>query len=282
MNSVRDAIGTLRNSIGAPVATALQTRIESTTYFLGGMDRDLAKIPSGFREQLRGLLETIQRAAVPPPPVAISPVYQVEGLEIALRDAVEGFQGPWQARLGLRYRDGIAKEHWTRIKALARRFANAWSNEYDDLRPVADLVLRLQENISKWLDNPADWTREPESDDAKTLALSAIRKAVFTALHVLVEHRLVVCRSTGVKGEDAFTLAKQLVRPRGIGDSCPIVSEREPCLRNLTISLGKFLATFSAPLDPLLPGFRFRGWQNHEGKWWWEVDSNLRYRDASG
>lgn len=190
MNSVRDAIGTLRDSIGIPVATALQNRIESTTYFLGGMDRELSKIPSGFQEQLRGLLETIQAAAIPPPPVAIAPIYEVEGLEIALRDAVEGFQAPWQARLGLRYHDGIAKEHWTRIKALARRFANAWSNEYDDLRPVADLVARLQENISKWLDSPARWTREPEGDDDKMLALSAIRKAVFAALHDLAEYRL--------------------------------------------------------------------------------------------
>jgi hypothetical protein len=74
------------------------------------------------------------------------------GLELALRDAVESFLRPWEARVGLAYRDGIRTEHWTRIKALTRRFANAWSDEYDNLRPASDLFGRLQEEISRWLD----------------------------------------------------------------------------------------------------------------------------------
>src|SRR5690606_9474404 len=110
---------------------------------------------------------------------------------IALRDAVEGFQQPWKARLGLAYHDGIGKEHWTRIKALTRRFAMAWANEYDDMRPVSDLVARLQESISRWLDNPADWTRPPDDDEEMVTTLSNIQKAVYSALHDLSEERLV-------------------------------------------------------------------------------------------
>jgi hypothetical protein len=40
-----------------------------------------------------------------------------------LRDAVEGFLRPWEARLGLAYREEIKPEHWARIRALSRRFA---------------------------------------------------------------------------------------------------------------------------------------------------------------
>src|SRR5690606_17790984 len=125
-------------------------------------DRATAKIPVGFRSQIRELIDAMQAAAKPAEQVEVGPIYTAEGLEIALRDAVEGFLEPWKGRLGLKYHDSVPKEHWTRIKALTRRFANAWNNEYDDLRPVADLVARLQENISRWLDSPAGWTREPK------------------------------------------------------------------------------------------------------------------------
>lgn len=190
LNSVRDAIGSLRQSIGAPVATSLEKRMDTHAFFLGGMDREIGDIPKGFRNQLSALLSAMQAAAQVPEPVEAKPIYSTEGLEISLRDAVEGFQAPWKARLGLQYRDGIEKEHWTRVKALARRLANAWDIEYDGLRPVADLVLLLQENISRWLDAPAGWTAAPKTDEERTAALSRIRTAVFDALIQLVETRM--------------------------------------------------------------------------------------------
>jgi len=190
MNSVRDAIGTLKQSIGVPVAAMLEKQIEDHAFFLGGLDREIGKLPLGFRDQMRDLLTVMQEAAEPTAPVEATPIYTTEGLEIALRDAVEGFQEPWKGRLGLRYHDGIAKEHWAKVKALTRRFANAWANEYDTLRPVADLVARLQENISRWLDSPAQWTRVPQDDEERSAALAGIRKSVFTALHDLAETRL--------------------------------------------------------------------------------------------
>jgi hypothetical protein len=58
------------------------------------------------------------------------------------------------------------------------------------LRPVADLVARLQENISRWLDSPARWSRVPQDDDERNAALAPIRKSVFSALHDLAETRL--------------------------------------------------------------------------------------------
>lgn len=190
VNSVRDAIGTLKQSIGAPVAAMLEHQIENNSFFLGGLDREIEKIPGGFQDQIRDLLIVMQEAAEPETPVQTLPIYSVEGLEIAFRDAVEGFQAPWKARLGLKYHNGIAKEHWTRVKALTRRFANAWSNEYDTLRPAADLVALLQENISKWLDSPTAWTKVPKDDEERNAALATIRKSVFNALHDLAEVRL--------------------------------------------------------------------------------------------
>ena len=190
MNSVRDAINTLRQPIGTIVASMLERQIKSHTFFLGGLDREMETLPVGVRRQMHDLLKVIQDATTPPSDVNKAiPIYKMEGLEIALRDAVEGFQSPWKARLGLKFHESIPKEHWSRPKALARRLANGWRNEYDTLRPVADLVARLQENISMWLDNPRDW-KENLDDEAKADALDDIRKAVYKKLHDLAEERL--------------------------------------------------------------------------------------------
>ncbi len=97
---------------------------------------------------------------------------------------------PWRARLGLTYHDAIAKEHWTRVKALSRRLANGWADEYDTLTPVADLLSRLQEEASKWLERPVGWSRQPTDDDEREAALDRIRRAVFARVFVLTNRRL--------------------------------------------------------------------------------------------
>jgi hypothetical protein len=119
-----------------------------------------------------------------------TPIYELGGLELALRDAVDSFLRPWEARLGLAYRDGIRAEHHTRVRALSRRFANDWSDEYDTLRPASDMIGRLQEEISRWLDSPARWTRMPNNDTERAGALNPVRAAVFVGLHDLVKERL--------------------------------------------------------------------------------------------
>ena len=189
LGAARDAISQLKLSVGSTVAAQLERQIESKSYYLGGLDRASSRIPAGFKKQILELLDAMQYSGKPAEPVAAKPTYGSEGLEIALRDAVEGFQQPWKARLGLKYHDGISKEHWTRVKALARRFANAWSNEYDGLQPVADLVGRLQENISKWLESPVSWSGDA-TEEERIQALSPIRNEVYARLHRLAEDRI--------------------------------------------------------------------------------------------
>jgi hypothetical protein len=156
----------------------------------GGLDREIEAIPHGVVKEMGRLLQLLQSAAEPEEPAEAAPIYAVGGLELALRDAVESFLRPWEARLGATYRDGIRTEHWTRIKALSRRFANAWGDEYDNLRPASDLIGRLQEEISRWLDTPASWTRDPSDEDERMAALNPVRSGVFGALHEMVKERL--------------------------------------------------------------------------------------------
>jgi hypothetical protein len=110
-------------------------------------------------------------------------------VSFAVRDAVNKFQGPWNARLGLGSHDGTRKEHWTRIKALNRRIAGELDDEYDTLRPVADLVARLTESVSRFLDQPIAWTRTPEDEQEQLSAIAQVRRVVSAAMHEMAVRR---------------------------------------------------------------------------------------------
>ncbi|WP_372085027.1 hypothetical protein [Tistrella mobilis] len=190
LGSVGNAIASLRDIVGSGVAGAIERQIDGHSIFLGGLDRRTEKLPGGFKRELVRLIDMMQRAIEPVERTDCSPIYEFKGLEIAMHDAIDAFRDPWGARLGLSYHDGVSKEHWTRIKALSRRLANRWSDEYDTLTPVADLLARLQEEASKWLDRPAAWTRQPANDEEREIALDAIREAVFKELSRLTKSRL--------------------------------------------------------------------------------------------
>lgn len=190
LGSVGNAIASLRDIVGAGVAGAVERQVDVHSVFLGGLDKPTAKLPGGFKRQLEKLVEMMRSAGTQSEETDCSPIYELKGLEIAMHDAIDAFRDPWRARLGISYHDGISKEHWTRIKALSRRLASRWADEYDNLTPVADLLARLQEEASKWLDRPADWTRPPHTDEERELALDRIRRTVFARLYDLTKTRL--------------------------------------------------------------------------------------------
>jgi len=188
--SIRNAVASLRDSIGAGVAGALDRQFERKSVFLGGLDKATSKLPSGFKRELGKLIEMMARSMDRDGDIECVPIYELKGLEIAMRDAIDAFRNPWRARLGIQYHDGVYKEHWTRIKALSRRLANGWSDEYDDLTPIADFLSCLQQEASKWLDRPADWNPVPRNDDEREAALDRIRQEVFSRMFELVTRRL--------------------------------------------------------------------------------------------
>ena len=61
----------------------------------------------------------------------------------------------------------------------------------------------MQNAISLWLNNPADWTRHPKDDDEREAAISGIKRAVFVRMHLLAERRLIINQRPG--WETAFS-----------------------------------------------------------------------------
>ena len=190
--SIGNAIASLREPLGAPVSEILDRQLNHNDFYLGGLDRPTEKIPSGFIRDIRELLDRMKQSAEPSAPIEPAPIYNISGLGFALRDATDGFKNPWRGRLGLSYYEGSPKEHWGRIKALCRRIANLWADEYDELRPVADLIRELQGKISLWVDNPESWIGgEPEDEQEAQAAINTIRQKVSTRVHTLAERRLI-------------------------------------------------------------------------------------------
>ena len=49
----------------------------------------------------------------------------------------------------------------------------------------------MTESVSRFLDNPISWTREPEDDQERHAAIAEIRRAVSTEMHQFALQRLV-------------------------------------------------------------------------------------------
>jgi hypothetical protein len=195
MASVVNALSSLKDDLGGPVINAFERSIDGRCFMLRDVNQAFDKLPPKaavyMKRELDLMLGFFAAAIDPPPPPEACPIYDPTGLGFAVREAVGKFIGPWLARLGLGSYDRVHRENWTRIKALNKRIAGELNVEYDTLRPVADLVARLSEAISRFLDNPIDWTREPGGEEEQQLAISRIRQAVATSLHDMARQRLV-------------------------------------------------------------------------------------------
>jgi hypothetical protein len=103
----------------------------------------------------------------PHPPIQATAVFDKTDFVLTVQASAEMFHEGWRARLGRGFKLGVPKEHWARVKALSRRLAAGWADEYDTLRPVADLHRLLQEQVYKAIQHPVAWDPCPLSDDDK-------------------------------------------------------------------------------------------------------------------
>ena len=159
----------LGEDLGPNAERTLRARIEEHCFFLGGVDAILdTNKKQGKRsiDQIRELIKSIGLIVQRPEPIEAYPVYDRMDLALAIREAADQFHQIWLPRLGLKLKPGINKENWTRIKALSRRLANGWTDEYDNLRPVSDLHKQLGELIYVTIQKPISWEGfEPDPDE---------------------------------------------------------------------------------------------------------------------
>ena len=193
MASVTTGLSNLRDALGGTsIVRAVERTIADRCFMLGGLDRRSKDLPTGSQRELGRLITHCIRAIEPPAPLVAYPIYHYDSLPLVVQAATWAFQRPWLARLGLAlHDDSVSKEHWTRIKALNRRMAGGLRIEYDSLRPVAELVARLTEEVSRFLSNPAGWEPVTPDEAGAEAALDLIRQRVNTQCLPLVSRRLV-------------------------------------------------------------------------------------------
>ena len=168
--SAENVLATLGEELGPFAERALRKRLDEACFFLAAIDRALSDDTAAQRRtvgELQKLLGAVDRVLERPTPTKARLVYDRMNLVLAVRSAAVAFQNGWQPRLGLAYVPEIPKEHWTRVKALSRRLATGMADEYDTLRPVADLRKELVERIYVFIQNPVSWEGPDPSDDER-------------------------------------------------------------------------------------------------------------------
>lgn len=189
--SVHNYLSKLRETLNGPIVSAMERSIDDQCFMLGGLQGSSAALPTGVKQQIGVLLDFIEATIEPVPIPDAKPTYDPSGLGFAVQRAADGFQKHWSALLNLVVSSTVSPEHWTRVKALNRRISNEIDVEYSSLRPVADLVRRISEEVANFLDHPIEWSREPTDDAEAQAAIAPIRQAVFNGLHDLALTRIV-------------------------------------------------------------------------------------------
>ena len=168
--SAENVLAAFGEELGSFAERALRQRIDGATFFLAGIDETLSestKLGRDTLKQFAGMLRAIDEVVERPAPTDRRPTYDRMNLVLAIKSAAESYLDSWLPRLGLTQRAGLPKEHWTRVRALSRRLATGWADEYDNLRPVADLRKELVEKMYSFFQNPIPWEGTEPTDDQK-------------------------------------------------------------------------------------------------------------------
>lgn len=160
--SLDNAIIAIDAAIGSGAGRSLRRHLEGKVFFVGRIDERLPAQRRSTRAQLSQLVQIVRAAITPPTPIKAVPVYDMANLVLGATMAARHFQESWDSRL--------PGEHWTRVKALTRRLGYFYPNEdyYDTLRPVADMIQLLTEQVMAFIATPRDWKpAKPGEEECK-------------------------------------------------------------------------------------------------------------------
>lgn len=223
--SAENVLASIGEELGPFAERALRCRLKEACFFVGGIDENLDASKKTHRrtiDELKALLAAIDGIVEKPEPVGATPVYDRMNLVLAVKTAAESFRETWWPRLGLAYKPGVGKEHWKRIWALSRRLSTpGLGDEYDNLKPVADLRKQLQDRLYVLLQNPLRWDPSEPSDDAH-------KQQVFDALANVLSAKILDLATRRVRAE-RMTDWQSAFNQSGLGSSyarASIIGER--------------------------------------------------------
>lgn len=193
MATVNQALASLREVVGTPVIRAISRDIDERCFMLGFLDRPITdKNPAPAAELLRLLAHFEKVGQANLASVQVKPVYELARLLFSIQGAVAEYHSRWDAILRLGGAPSVRRAHWAEVKALNRRVALRIDNyEYGALMPVADLVARLSEWFTRFLDTPLRWDGKQPSEEEAEAALALVQREVYKRLAPLAHERLI-------------------------------------------------------------------------------------------
>ncbi|HKS81793.1 MAG TPA: hypothetical protein VJR23_09840 [Candidatus Acidoferrales bacterium] len=191
--SAENVLTAIGEELGRFAERALRQSMQRGCFFVGNIDRKLessSKLDQRSIDQFLQLLAAVTTVRELPSLAAARPVYDRVNLVLAVKNATEKFHEDWKGRLDLPSKSGVPKEHWTRVKALSRRLALGWADEYDTLKPVADLHRNLQNDIYVFIQSPLRWDGPEPDDDEKQSVFDRLAEAISSRALELVTRRV--------------------------------------------------------------------------------------------
>lgn len=175
----------LTKNVSSEAARYLLDRLEGHTFYVGRIDQAEAKGAGPELKRLLGHLMAEQKPLLKP--VAF-PRYSSAHLILVIQEAARDFRRQWQGLLGIAPDAVFKPRHWQTIKALTRRYAENWGENFE-LRPSANLRAALETAVSRFLENPISWSGDP-TPEQKRDAIERLKTAVTMRLPDLTRKRL--------------------------------------------------------------------------------------------
>ena len=192
--SAENLLASFREEFHPRAERSLRRRLEGYRFFLAGADQRLEVGDGKSRQlttQLQKLVVALEEIGDRSAAGLGRPRYDKTNLVFSITEAVISFHRRWNALLGIAYATNVGKEHWTRIKALNRRFAEGTTDAYDTLRPSSELREFLKDQIYKTLESPLGWLGQEPDDDAEASAvIDAFSNAIANRLYAPISERM--------------------------------------------------------------------------------------------
>ena len=192
--SGRNLLASFREEFHLRAEKAVERRLKDYRFFLANAHQRPDLTDQSGRQmvaQLEKLIVALESSGDQLESGSARPRYDKTNLILAVTEAVTSFHRRWKALLGITYDRHVAKEHWTRIRALSRRFAEGTDDYYDTLRPSSELREALKDEIYKTLETPLGWSGQRPSEESEiTSVIDAFSNAIAKRLYGPISERL--------------------------------------------------------------------------------------------
>jgi hypothetical protein len=196
LSSLENAISSVGSQLGRMAELALRRVIDGRVYFVGNIHEIIPERARLTKSELNRLVEGLSLRPEELSIDDIHPVYDSANLVLVLQKAVRDFHQPWMARLGFQYDADYPKQHWARVKALSRRLGVFGEDEYDNLKPVADLIKFIADNLIVFIGNPLRWKPHDNiAEEVKLEVCSKVARDLFARIQEVSTRRLFLERA---------------------------------------------------------------------------------------